>query len=76
LFVFGVTAPPVGHGLLIHEVSISHTTLHHKQQDSSGRMISSSQRPLPDSSHNRQISMPPVGLEPTVSAGERPQTHT
>jgi len=25
--------------------------------------------------HNRQISMPPVGFEPTISAGERP-THT
>ena len=26
--------------------------------------------------HNRQISMPPVGFEPTISAGERPQaTH-
>ena len=24
--------------------------------------------------HNRQISMPPVGFEPTISAGERPQT--
>ena len=24
--------------------------------------------------HNRQTSMPPVGFEPTVSAGERPQT--
>ena len=24
-------------------------------------------------SHNRQISMPPVGFEPTISAGERPQ---
>ena len=24
---------------------------------------------------NRQISMPPVGLEPTISAGERPQTY-
>jgi len=23
--------------------------------------------------HNRQISMPPVGFEPTMSAGERPQ---
>jgi hypothetical protein len=23
--------------------------------------------------HNRQISMPPVGVEPTISAGERPQ---
>jgi len=25
--------------------------------------------------HNRQISMPPVGFEPTTSAGERPQTY-
>ena len=24
--------------------------------------------------HNRQISMPPVGFEPTISAGERPQS--
>ena len=26
--------------------------------------------------HNRQTSMPPVGLEPTISAGERPQTYS
>ena len=25
--------------------------------------------------HNRQISMPPVGFERTISAGERPQTY-
>ena len=25
--------------------------------------------------HNRKTSMPPVGFEPTTSAGERPQTH-
>ena len=25
--------------------------------------------------HNRQIYMPPVGFEPTISAGERPQTY-
>jgi len=25
--------------------------------------------------HNRQISMPPVGFKPTISAGERPQTY-
>ena len=25
--------------------------------------------------HNRQTSMPPVGFEPTISAGERPQTN-
>ena len=26
--------------------------------------------------HNTQTSMPPVGFEPAISAGERPQTHT
>ena len=26
-------------------------------------------------SHNRQISMPTVGFEPMISAGERPQTY-
>jgi len=71
LFVFDAKAPPplVGQCLLIHEVSRSHTTTHHSQLDSSGRVISSSQRPLPDSTHNRQTSMPPVGFEPTFSAG-------
>ena len=45
-------------------------------------------RPLPDNTqhsqqtctwqhntHNKQTSMPPVGFEPTISAGERPQTY-
>ena len=27
------------------------------------------------STHNRQTSMPPAGFEPTISAGERPQTY-
>jgi len=27
------------------------------------------------STHNRQTDMPPVGFEPTISAGEWPQTH-
>jgi hypothetical protein len=25
--------------------------------------------------HNRQTSMPPAGIEPAISASERPQTH-
>ena len=46
---FGAIAPPpVGQGLLIHMVSRSHTTTHHSRYDSSGRGISSSQRPLLD----------------------------
>ena len=28
-----------------------------------------------DNTHNRQTSMPPVGFEPTISAGERSQTY-
>ena len=69
--------PNAGHGLLILEVSRSHTTTHH-----SGRT------PLDEwwarrrdlyltthDTHNRQISMLPVGFEPTISAGERPQIY-
>ena len=77
-FFFSVALRPnAGHGLLIHKVSRSHTTTHYSRYDSSGRVISSSQRPLPDNTpntHNRQTSMPPVGFEPMISAGERPQT--
>ena len=57
--------------LLIHEVSRLHPTTYHRRLDSSGRAISSSQRPLPDNTHNRQRCMPPVGFEPTTPAGER-----
>jgi len=64
--------PNAGLGLLILDVSRSHTTTHHSRQDSSGRVISSSQRPLPD---NTQHLQPPVGYEPTISAGERLQTY-
>jgi len=46
--------PPVGHGLLIHELSRSHTTTHHSRYDSSGRVISSSQRTLPDNTQHLQ----------------------
>ena len=68
--------PPVGQGLLIHEVSRSHKTTHHSQHGSSGRVISSSQRPLSDNTqHSPQTSMHPVGFEPTIAAGERPQSY-
>jgi len=44
--------------------------------DTSGRVISSSQRPLPgNTQHSQQTSMPPVEFEPKISAGERPQTY-
>ena len=59
-------SPPVGQVLVIHEVSRSHTTTHHSRQDSSGRKISSLQRPLPDNTQQSQqtnIHAPPVGFE-------------
>jgi hypothetical protein len=52
--LFWRDSPPVGQGLLIHEVSRSHATTHHSRYDSSGRMISSSQRPLPDNTQHSQ----------------------
>ena len=77
-FLFFVTLRPTAdHGLLILEVSRSHTTTHHSRQDSSGHVISSSQRPLSDSTqHSQQTHIhAPVGFEPTISAGERLQTY-
>jgi len=67
----------VDQGLLIHPVSRSYATTHHSRQDSSGRVISSSQRPLPDKTqHSQQTDIhTPVEFEPTISAGERPQTY-
>jgi hypothetical protein len=68
--------PQVGQGLLIHEVSRSHTTTYHSRKDSSGRVISPTQRPLPgNTQHSRQASMPPVGFEPTIAAGKRPHNY-
>ena len=52
-FVFTATAPMV-QDLLMHEISRWQTTTHHSQYDSSGRVISSSQRPLPDNTQHLQ----------------------
>ena len=40
------------YGAPIPDVSRSHTTTQHSRQDSSGRVISSSQRPLPDNTRH------------------------
>ena len=46
------------YGAPILDVSRSHTTTQHSQQDSSGRVISQSQRPLPDNTrHSRQTNI-------------------
>ena len=79
LFVcFWRDSPPVGQGLLINDVSRSHTH----------RRITVGRTPLDGwsarsrdlyltthNTHNRQTSISPVGFEPTISASERPQTY-
>jgi len=65
----------MGHDLIL-EVSTSHTTTHHSRWNSTGRVISSSQRHLPNKTqHSQQTSLPPAGFEHTISAGERPQSY-
>ena len=65
-----------GHSLLILELSRSHTTRHHTQEDSSGWVISQIQRLLPNNTqHSQETSMPPAGLEPTFSAVPQPHTY-
>jgi hypothetical protein len=72
-----VLRPKAVHGLLIFKVSTSHTTTHHGRKDSSGRAISSSQRPLSDNTQlsQQKRSVPTAGFEPAITAGERPQTY-
>jgi hypothetical protein len=42
------------YGAPVLDVSKSHTTTHHSRQDCSGRVISSSPRPLPDNTRHSQ----------------------
>ena len=66
----------VDQGLLIVETSRSYSDTPH----SVGIVWTSDQPDVETSTtyntHKRQTSMPPAGFEPTISAGERPQTHT
>jgi hypothetical protein len=76
--LFLARQPSAGQGLLIHEVSRSHTTTHHSRKDSSGRVISPSQWPLPDNrQHSQQKNTHSLGGIRThnLSAGERTQTY-
>jgi len=64
--------PPVGHVLPIHEVTISHTATHHSRYDSSGQVISSSQRPLPDNTqHSQQTDIHAAGVIRTHKLSKR-----
>jgi hypothetical protein len=62
--------PNVEHDPLVLEVPRSHTTT-----QSSGQVIISSQRLLPDKTHSRQTLMSPAELELTTSAGEWQPIH-
>ena len=77
-FFFVALQPNEGYDLLIHEVFLDYTQ----------RRTTVCMTPLDEwsarrrdlylttyNTHNRQTSMPPVGFEPTISAGERPQTY-
>ena len=74
IFFFGAQ-PPVGNGLLVHEVSRSHTTTHYSRYDSSGRVISSLQTPLPDDTqHSQQTDIHTPGRIRTRNPREQAST--
>jgi hypothetical protein len=66
-----------GHGLFILEVSRSHTTTHQSVGLlwTSDQLVAESIYVTTHNTHNRQTFMPPVQFEPTILAGERPQTY-
>jgi len=78
IFIFAVALrPKAGHGLLIPEVSRSHT----QRRTTVGRTpldeLSARRRDLyltTHNTHNRQTSIPSAGFEPTILTGDRPQT--
>jgi len=64
--------PNASRSLLIPDVSRSHTTTHQSQWDSSERVISSSQRPLPDNTqHSRQTNIHSAGGTVTHNLSRR-----
>ena len=70
--------PNADHGLLILEVSRSHTTTHHIRGRTRSEKRSAPRRDLfltTHNTHNRKTTMPPAGFEPIISAGERPQIY-
>ena len=54
MFNYVALRPNAGQGLLILEISGSHTMTHNSRLDSSERVISASQRPLPDNTQHSQ----------------------
>ena len=63
---------------LAYTLSRTHTRTYRHPVDSPGRVISPTQRPLPDNTnntHKTQTSLPPAGIESAIPASERLQTH-
>ena len=75
LFSYGACSPIAGYGLLILEVFRDHTQRHTTVGRTPLDEWSARRRDLYLTTHNTQTSMPPAGFEPTISAGERPQTY-
>jgi len=69
-------APLMGQGTLNVETSRPHSDTPHIQQDSSGRVISPTQKPLPDNKQHSQEKdiQAPGGFEPTIPASEQAKT--
>ena len=74
MFVFGATVPQWARASTFTRF-LDH--IHGRITVGGTRVISSSQRPLPDNTqHSQQTNInAPVGFEATISAGERPQTY-
>ena len=67
----------VAQDLLIHEVSRSHKDAPQSVELpwTSDQLVPETSTRQPHNTHNRQASMPTVEFEPTISAGEVPQTY-
>jgi len=63
--------PPVATARSVPEPPHYHTQTHHTRYDSSGRVISPTQRPLPDNTQHSQATFrPPTRFEPAFPAHE------
>ena len=77
-FFYGACSPIAGYGPLILWGFRDHTQRHTTVGRTPLDEWSTRRRDLyltTHNTHNRQTSMPPAGFEPTISAGERPQTY-
>jgi hypothetical protein len=69
--------PPVGHVLLIIEVSQSHSDTPHPVGllCTSDQLVAETSTCTTHSTRKRQASMSPAGFEPAIPTSKRPETH-